>query len=199
VAPDLVEGTLRRGYETLDTLTTPTQRGAFVAFLVAEVHPFDEGNGRLARAVMNAEYVAGSEQRAIITTITRNDYLRALRRLIRQDQPDLFVTYLDRVRQWTGRMDWSDREIARAQLEQTNAFIDGNDAEDRGVQLLDPVTGAPAIISGSFARSMGADGECPEVARATIVPPDAEQVRLGIAREQDPALACWLHVAAGRA
>lgn len=55
VAPDLVEGTLRRGYEILDSLTTPTQRGTFAAVLVAEVHPLDDGNGRLARAVMNAE------------------------------------------------------------------------------------------------------------------------------------------------
>jgi len=78
VAPDLVEGTLRRGYEILDTLRTPTQRSAFAAFLVAEIHPFDDGNGRLARAVMNAEYVAGDEQRAVIATISRDDYLRAL-------------------------------------------------------------------------------------------------------------------------
>ena len=89
VAPDLVEGTLRRGYEILESLTTPTQRGTFAMFLVAEVHPFDDGNGRLARAVMNAEYVAGDEQRAVIPTITRMDYLRALRRLSRQDRPDL--------------------------------------------------------------------------------------------------------------
>ena len=147
VAPDLVEGTLRRGYEILQSLATPTQRGTFVAFVVAEVHPFDDGNGRLARAVMNAEYVAGGEQRAVIPTISRNDYLRSLRRLTRQDQPDLFVTYLDRVRRWTGRIDWSTRDIAREQLERTNAFVDANDAEDRGLQLLDPVTGAPAIIS----------------------------------------------------
>ena len=148
VAPDLVEGTLRRGYEILETLTTPTQRGTFAAFLVAEVHPFDDGNGRLARAVMNAEYVAGDEQRAVIPTISRNDYLRALRRLSRQDRPDLFVTYLDRVRRWTARMDWSTLAIARGLLERTNAFVDANDAEDRGLQLLNPVTEDPAIASG---------------------------------------------------
>jgi len=148
VAPDLVEGTLRRGYEILETLTTPTQRGTFAAFLVAEVHPFDDGNGRLARAVMNAEYVAGDEQRAVIPTISRNDYLRALRRLSRQDRPDLFVTYLDRVRRWTARMDWSTLAVARALLDRTNAFVDANDAEDRGLQLLDPATDDPAITTG---------------------------------------------------
>jgi hypothetical protein len=138
VAPALVEGTIRRGYEILESLTTPTQRGAFAAFLVAEVHPFDDGNGRLARAVMNAEYVAGDEQRAVIPTIARNDYLRALRRLSRQDRPDLLVAFLDRVRRWTARMDWSDLDVARRLFDRTNALVDANDAEDRGLHLLDP-------------------------------------------------------------
>ncbi len=148
VAPDLVEGTLRRGYEILDSLTTPTQRGTFAAFLIAEVHPFDDGNGRLARAVMNAEYVAGDEQRAVIPTVSRNDHLRALRRLSRQDRPDLFVTYLDRVRRWTARMDWSTLAIARDLLERTNAFVDANDAEERGLQLRDPAIDQPAVATG---------------------------------------------------
>lgn len=148
VAPELVEGTLRRGYEILESLTTPTQRGAFAGFLVAEVHPFADGNGRLARAVMNAEYVAGDEQRAVIPTISRNDYLRALRRLSRQDRPDLFVTYLDRVRRWTARMDWSTLTVTRRLLDRTNAFVDANDAETRGLQLLDPATDDPAIATG---------------------------------------------------
>jgi fido (protein-threonine AMPylation protein) len=145
VAPDLVEGTLRRGYEILESLTTPTQRGTFVAFMVAEVHPFDDGNGRLTRAVMNNEYVAGDEQRAVIPTITRNDYLRALRRLSRQDHPDLFVAYLDRVRRWTARMDWSSLSLSRELLDQTNAFVDPHDAEDRGLHLLDPIGDRPAV------------------------------------------------------
>jgi hypothetical protein len=97
--------------------------------------------------VMNAEYVAGDEQRAVIPTISRNDYLRALRRLRRQDRPDLFVTYLDRVRRWTARIDWSTLAVARALLEQTNAFVDANDAEDRGLQLLDPTSSEPAIMN----------------------------------------------------
>jgi hypothetical protein len=145
VAPDLVEGTLRRGYEILRSLATPTQRGAFVAFLVSEVHPFEDGNGRLTRAVMNSEYVAGDEQRAVIPTVTRNDYLRALRRLSRQDHPDLLVAYLDRVRRWTARMDWSTLSHSRELLESTNAFADPNDAEDRGLHLLDPVQENPVL------------------------------------------------------
>lgn len=149
VSPDLVEGTLVRGYEVLETLETPTQRGAFVGFLVAEVHPFDDGNGRLSRALMSAEYVSGDEQRAVIPTCSRNDYLRALRRLSRQDHPDLFVAFLDRVRRWTARMDWSNLARSQELLENTNAFVDSTDAEDRGLHLLDPVTEDPALSTGS--------------------------------------------------
>jgi len=147
VAPALVEGTLRRGYDILQRLTTPTQRGTFAAFLISEVHPFDDGNGRLARAVMNAEFVAGDEQRAVIPTILRIDYLRALRRLSRQDQPDLFTTFIDRVRRWTTQVDWSTLATTRGVLEVTNALIDANDAEDRGLQLLQPNAGTPAIAT----------------------------------------------------
>jgi Fic family protein len=140
--------TLWRGYEILESLTTPTQRGTFAAFLVAEVHPFDDGNGRLARAVMNAEYVGGDEQRAVIPTISRNGYRRALRRLSRQDHPDLFVTYLNRVRRWTARMDWSNLAGSRQLLDRTHAFVDANNAEDRGLQLLDPTANQPGFSVG---------------------------------------------------
>jgi len=98
---------------------------------------------------MNAEFVAGDEVRAIIPTISRNDYLRALRRLRRhQDRPDLFVTFIERVRRWTIRMDWSTLESARTLLDRTNALADANDAEDRGLHLLDPSTERPAISTG---------------------------------------------------
>lgn len=176
VAPDLVEGTLRRGYEILQGLTTPTQRGTFAAFVVAEVHPFADGNGRLARAVMNAEYVAGDEQRAVIPTISRNDHLRALRRLSRQDRPDLFVTYLDRIRRWTARVDWSTLDATRGQLEQCNAFVDASDAEDRGLQLLDPTTSEPAITTGARADGQLQD-RGPDPARSHEALPPASTRR----------------------
>jgi hypothetical protein len=77
-----------------------------------------------------------------------NDYPRALRRISRQDRPDLFVTYLDRVRRWTARVGWSTLEIARSELDRTNAFVDANDAEDRGLRLMGPSTDDPAITAG---------------------------------------------------
>ena len=47
-------------------LTDPFHRAAFVMFLVAEVHPFDDGNGRIARLMMNADLVAADQTRIVI-------------------------------------------------------------------------------------------------------------------------------------
>jgi len=57
------------------------------------------------------------------------------------------MSQLDRVRRWTGRMDWTTRPIASAHLDETNAFLAADDAEERGLQLLDPITYKQVIIS----------------------------------------------------
>ena len=75
VAPELVEGTLRKGFQWLQGLNSPFQRAVFMMFLVAEVHPFVDGNGRRARIMMNAELVAEGQARIIIPTIFRDNYL----------------------------------------------------------------------------------------------------------------------------
>jgi hypothetical protein len=62
VAPELVRGTLTEGFKIYRSLATPFQRAVFMMFLVAEVHPFADGNGRVARIMMNAELVAAGER-----------------------------------------------------------------------------------------------------------------------------------------
>lgn len=43
VTPELVEGTLAKGFEMYRSLTAPLQRAIFIMFLVSEVHPFGDG------------------------------------------------------------------------------------------------------------------------------------------------------------
>ena len=50
VAPELVEGTLAKGFEVYRGLSNPLHRAIFMMFLIAEVHPFADGNGRTGRA-----------------------------------------------------------------------------------------------------------------------------------------------------
>ena len=95
VAPDRVEGTLREGVSILETLTDPFSRAVFVHFLLSDVHPFNDGNGRLSRIMMTKELTAGSLSRIVIPTVFREDYLDALRALSRRNDPSILVKSLE--------------------------------------------------------------------------------------------------------
>ena len=58
VTPELVEDTLAMGFEIYRSLAAPLHRGIFIMFLISQIHPFADGNGRAARIMMNAELSA---------------------------------------------------------------------------------------------------------------------------------------------
>jgi Fic family protein len=133
-----VEGTLKKGFELYQSLDAPFHRAVFMMFLVAEVHPFADGNGRIARIMMNAELVAGNEQRIIVPTVYRNNYLVALKALTHNQQPQALVRTLDFAQRYTGKVDWSDKQTAKRILEATHAFVDPTDADLQGIRLTLP-------------------------------------------------------------
>lgn len=122
VAPDLVRGTLRQGFEIVRSLATPFHRAAAVMFVLAEVHPFDDGNGRVARAFMNAELVSAGQRRILIPTVYREDYLTGLRVLTRQDHAAPLLAMLDYAQRYTATIDCSTYDGAVRMLQATNAF-----------------------------------------------------------------------------
>jgi fido (protein-threonine AMPylation protein) len=131
VAPELVETTLIQGLQRLRLLEEPFSRAVYMMFLVAEVHPFDDWNGRMARAMMNAELVSQGERRILIPTAYRTDYMSALRRLTRQDDALVLIRALDRAQDFTSRIDFTGYDRARAMLELYGAFGEGDDARIR--------------------------------------------------------------------
>lgn len=138
VAPDLVEGTLTRGFEHLPRLSDPFARAVMMAFVVAEVHPFLDGNGRASRVMMNAELEAAGEQRIVIPPVFREEYLSGLRALTHNGQPAALVKVLDFAQRYTAQVNWSTLDLARADLEATHAFLEPREAEDRGLRLMLP-------------------------------------------------------------
>lgn len=128
VAPDLVRGTLAKGFEFYKVLDSPSARAAFMMFLTSEVHPFNDGNGRIARVMMNAEFVAAGLRRIIIPTVFRDDYLGALRALSRRREPAAYLRMIDRVQRFSASVDFSDFVSARRTLEAANAFKDPGEA-----------------------------------------------------------------------
>ncbi len=122
VAPDLVRGTLRQGLEIARSLEEPFQRAIAMMFVISEVHPFDDGNGRIARAFMNAELISGGEGRILIPIVYRLDYLTGLRVLTRQGHPDPLIEVLDFAQRYTSAIDFSSYDEALAVLRATNAL-----------------------------------------------------------------------------
>lgn len=124
VQPELVMGTLRRGFEMFRSLSDPFARASFMMFMIAEVHPFLDGNGRMARLMANAELLSQGHCRIIIPTVYREDYLLALRALTRQGRADRLLRMLDRAQEFVYRVDFGDLDQALAILRTANAFMD---------------------------------------------------------------------------
>src|ERR1035441_4234054 len=138
VAPELVIGTLEKGFEIYRVIELPLHRAIFMIFLVSEVHPFVDGNGRVARIMMNAELVAADELKIIIPTVYRNNYTSALKALSQTGKITPVVQVLDFAQKYTGSIRWDDFDTARAELQATHEFLDANESEDRGFRLVLP-------------------------------------------------------------
>lgn len=138
VLPEMVEGTLRRGFEAGAALISPFSRAVFMMFVVSEVHPFADGNGRAARIMMNAELEAAGEVRLIIPTVFRLNYLSALKAATHGGHYAALLASLAFARRWTARVDFTSRGSAEADLTRTSALRDAHEAEDAGVRLTLP-------------------------------------------------------------
>jgi hypothetical protein len=128
VDPGLVEGTLREGWRRLAELDTAWERAIYTMFMVSEVHPFTDGNGRIARVMMNAELVGGRQSKIIVPTGFRTDYLSSLRRLSRDDDPSVYIKAMRFLHDYTSQIDWTTHEAGEADLRSTNAFAETDDA-----------------------------------------------------------------------
>ncbi len=87
VSPGRVRGTLHAGLAIVNGLEHPFGRAVLMHFLLADVHPFVDGNGRISRIMMTKELLASGLSRITIPTVWREDYLGALRALNRYDDP----------------------------------------------------------------------------------------------------------------
>ena len=135
VEPSHVRGTLAEGWRRVRQLDGAMGRALLAMFVVAEVHPFDDGNGRSARLVMNRELAAAGQQRIIIPTVYRNDYLRGLRGLSTAGATDSYLQIMQFARRWTASIDWSTIDQAVLGLTATNALLPP-EAADEGRGLL---------------------------------------------------------------
>ena len=120
----LVRGTLKKGFEIYNAIQDPVAKAYFILFMISEVHPFMDGNGRISRIMMNAELTAVGMPKIIIPTVYRIDYIDALKRLTQNGEPSTIIRAMERVRLWSSGLDGSDYDALKTYLEQCNAFRD---------------------------------------------------------------------------
>lgn len=122
VAPELVRGTLLKGFDLSMAVEPGLARALFMMFLVAEVHPFVDGNGRVARTMMNAELTHVGLCRIIVPTVLRDGYLLGLRAMSRSDNPDPIIKVMDCAQQFVSELPLGSYEVATEVLTQCHAF-----------------------------------------------------------------------------
>src|ERR1700719_998790 len=138
VAPDDVHGTLIEGFRIYQRLTEPLHRAIFMMFLVSEVHPFIDGNGRVARVMMNVELAAAQQVRVLIPIVYRSNYISALRALSGNAWPEPIIKTLVFAQRYVAAIPWDDMEGALAVLTRTNAFVRPEEGDERGIRLRIP-------------------------------------------------------------
>jgi hypothetical protein len=135
---ELVRGTLLEGFDLGAALFDPLARAVFIHFLVSEVHPFADGNGRISRLAMNAELDAAGMVRIVVPTGFRSEYLSNLTAASMDGSFTGMISAFRQLAAWADRMDFSSRESAEPLLEETNALADPRVAYDRGLKLRFP-------------------------------------------------------------
>ncbi|NDP21191.1 MAG: cell filamentation protein Fic [Paludibacter sp.] len=133
----LVRGTLIKGFDYYQALQEPFSKAAYIMFMISEIHPFLDGNGRIARVMMNAELVKVNQTRIIIPTVYRDDYLGALRRLTRNDDPTAYIRMLQRAQEFSATLIANNIDELESHLTLSNAFKEHDEAK---LKIIDPIS-----------------------------------------------------------
>jgi Uncharacterized conserved protein len=118
----LVEGTLKQGFKYYATLTDPMAKAIFIMFIISEVHPFSDGNGRVSRIMGNAELFKSGLSRIIVPTVFREDYIGSLKRFTNRKDPDAFIRVMDKLQHFSNNIFGGNFEELNSYMKSTNAY-----------------------------------------------------------------------------
>lgn len=72
--------------------------------------------------MMNCELHVNAQTKIIIPTAYRDDYLLALRKFSRQNEPDAYIRMLDKIQAFIATFDFKDYQQTLLKLKVANAF-----------------------------------------------------------------------------
>jgi len=118
----LVEGTLRQGFKYYAALTDPMAKAVFMMFMISEIHPFTDGNGRISRIMGNAELYKSDQSRIIVPTVFREDYLLSLKKFTNRREPDTFIRVMDKLQHFSSNIFGENFDELNSYFKATNAY-----------------------------------------------------------------------------
>jgi len=119
-----VKGTLEKAWKYYEYLQDPVARAYYAMFITTEVHPFEDGNGRIARLMMNSELSANGLSKILIPNVYRRDYLAALKAMSNNLNSLPLIRMLNRIYEFSSLLSQEDFEEMQAFLDRCNAFSD---------------------------------------------------------------------------
>ncbi len=120
----LVRGTLVKSFDLYQALEHPFSKAAYMMFVISEVHPFLDGNGRMARVMMNAELTKEGQAKIIIPTVYRDDYNGVLKKLTQQQQSDPYIRMLQHAHDFSETIYGDDIDEMHEHLKSSSAFAE---------------------------------------------------------------------------
>ncbi len=128
VHPEYVLGSLIRGFEFYKALDKGIARSIFIMFLINEIHPFSDGNGRIARIMMNVELNSQNLSTIIIPNSYRDDYLGALRAMTRRHRAQPLIEMFIKAHQFS-HINFSNYPKVLKYLQNHNWFAEPDEAK----------------------------------------------------------------------
>ncbi len=128
---NLVKGTLIQSFDYYNALEHPFSKAVYLMFVISEVHPFLDGNGRIARVMMNAELTNTGQAKIIIPTVFRDDYMGTLKKLTKQSDTASYIKMLQRAQEFSGNVFSDDMNEMQDYLTKCNAFLEHTEGKLR--------------------------------------------------------------------
>lgn len=122
VEPEFVRGTLIEAAKRLVDVRPGIHRALYGMFMISEIHPFTDGNGRISRLCMNAELSRAGQGRILVPILLRDEYMDCLRVLTRQGDPGPFFKVMLEAQAWSSMFDFEDIDQVIDQMRKCNAF-----------------------------------------------------------------------------
>ena len=135
---NLVEGTLKQGFNYYAALNDPMAKAIFMMFMIAEIHPFTDGNGRISRIMGNAELFKNGLSRIIVPTVYREDYILSLKKFTNCKDPDAFIRVMDKLQHFSNHIFGDNFDELNDYFKATNAYKEPSEGKLNIIDRIEP-------------------------------------------------------------